>query len=103
MLTAFWVSVAAIAVGEIGDKTQLLALMLAARYRQPWPIVAGILCATLTNHALAGLLGSWVRHAIHPSILRYAIARRSSSLPRGRRFRQARRATRRPRGSAYSR
>jgi len=74
MLTAFLVSVAAIAVGEIGDKTQLLALMLAARYRQPWPIVAGILCATLANHALAGLLGSWVRHAIDPSILRYAIA-----------------------------
>jgi putative Ca2+/H+ antiporter (TMEM165/GDT1 family) len=61
-------------LAEMGDKTQLLALMLAARYRQPWPIVAGILCATLVNHALAGLLGSWVRHAIDPSILRYAIA-----------------------------
>jgi len=74
MLTAFVVSVAAVAVGEIGDKTQLLALMLAARYRQPWPIVAGILCATLFNHALAGLIGSWIRHAVDPEILRYAIA-----------------------------
>jgi len=74
MLTAFLVSVAAIAIGEIGDKTQLLALMLAARYRQPWPIVAGILCATLANHALAGIFGSWVRHAVDPGILRYAIA-----------------------------
>jgi putative Ca2+/H+ antiporter (TMEM165/GDT1 family) len=74
MLTAFLVSVAAIAIGEIGDKTQLLALMLAARYRQPWPIVAGILCATLANHALAGIFGNWVRHAVDPEILRYAIA-----------------------------
>ncbi|HKP67087.1 MAG TPA: TMEM165/GDT1 family protein [Casimicrobiaceae bacterium] len=74
MLTAFFVSVAAIAIGEIGDKTQLLALMLAARYRQPWPIVAGIFCATLANHALAGIFGNWVRHAINPEILRYAIA-----------------------------
>ena len=74
MLTAFLVSVAAIAIGEIGDKTQLLALMLAARYRQPWPIVAGIFCATLANHALAGIFGNWVRHAIDPEILRYAIA-----------------------------
>ncbi len=74
MLTAFLVSVAAIAVGEIGDKTQLLALMLALRYRQPWPIVAGILFATLTNHALAGLAGAWVRHAIDPRVLRFAVA-----------------------------
>jgi putative Ca2+/H+ antiporter (TMEM165/GDT1 family) len=74
MLTAFLVCVAAVAVGEIGDKTQLLALMLAARYRQPWPIIAGILCATLANHARAGLFGSWIRHAIDPEILRYAIA-----------------------------
>ena len=74
MLTAFLVSVAAIAIGEIGDKTQLLALMLAARYRQPWPIVAGIFCATLANHALAGIFGNWVRHAIDPQILRYAVA-----------------------------
>jgi putative Ca2+/H+ antiporter (TMEM165/GDT1 family) len=74
MLTAFFVSVAAIAIGEIGDKTQLLALLLAARYRQPWPIVAGIFCATLANHALAGIFGNWVRHAIDPEILRFAIA-----------------------------
>jgi putative Ca2+/H+ antiporter (TMEM165/GDT1 family) len=74
MITAFLVSVAAVAVGEIGDKTQLLALMLAARYRQPWPILAGILCATLANHTLAGALGTWVRHAIDPRVLRFAVA-----------------------------
>jgi putative Ca2+/H+ antiporter (TMEM165/GDT1 family) len=74
MLTAFLVSVAAIAVGEIGDKTQLLALMLALRFRQPWPIVCGILCATLANHALAALVGAWVRHAVDPDVLRFAVA-----------------------------
>ncbi|MEO8537084.1 MAG: TMEM165/GDT1 family protein [Betaproteobacteria bacterium] len=73
-MSAFLVSVAAVAIGEIGDKTQLLALMLAARYRQPWPILGGILCATLVNHALAGFLGAFVRHAVDPQVLRYAIA-----------------------------
>lgn len=74
MLTAFFVSVAAIAVGEIGDKTQLLALMLALRFRQPWPIVGGILCATLANHALAALVGTWLRHTVDPNVLRWAVA-----------------------------
>ena len=84
MITAFLVSVAAVAVGEIGDKTQLLALMLAARYRQPWPILAGILVATLANHTLAGALGTWVRHAIDPQVLRSRSRWRSSSWPCGR-------------------
>jgi Ca2+/H+ antiporter, TMEM165/GDT1 family len=74
MISAFFISVAAIAVGEIGDKTQLLALLLAARFRQPWPIVAGIFVATLANHTLAGMLGTWVRHAIDPDVLRWLVA-----------------------------
>jgi putative Ca2+/H+ antiporter (TMEM165/GDT1 family) len=74
MLSAFLVSVAVIAVGEIGDKTQLLALMLAVRYRKPWPIVAGILVATLANHSLAGLLGAWLRDTIDAHMLRWLIA-----------------------------
>jgi putative Ca2+/H+ antiporter (TMEM165/GDT1 family) len=59
-MEAFFVSTALVAVAEIGDKTQLLALMLAARYRKPVPILAGILCATLANHALAAWIGAEV-------------------------------------------
>jgi len=73
-MEAFLVSVAVVALGEIGDKTQLLALMLAVRYRRPWPIVAGILVATLFNHTLAGLVGSWVRSAVPPDVLRWLLA-----------------------------
>jgi putative Ca2+/H+ antiporter (TMEM165/GDT1 family) len=57
MLEPVWVSAAVVAVAEIGDKTQLLAIVLAARFRKPWPIVAGILVATILNHGLASLLG----------------------------------------------
>jgi putative Ca2+/H+ antiporter (TMEM165/GDT1 family) len=74
LMEAFLVSVAVVAVGEIGDKTQLLALMLAIRYRRPWPIVAGILVATLLNHTLAGLVGSWIRTAVPPDVLRWLLA-----------------------------
>jgi Ca2+/H+ antiporter, TMEM165/GDT1 family len=56
---AFLVSTGIVTIAEIGDKTQLLALVLAARFRKPWPIVAGILFATLVNHAAAAFLGSW--------------------------------------------
>ena len=73
-MEAFLVSVAVVTLGEIGDKTQLLALVLAVRYRRPWPIVAGILVATLLNHTLAGVVGSWVRAAISPDILRWLLA-----------------------------
>jgi Ca2+/H+ antiporter, TMEM165/GDT1 family len=55
-----------IAVSEMGDKTQLLALSLAARYRRPWVVLAGILTATVANHALASLLGSWVSEHVPP-------------------------------------
>jgi putative Ca2+/H+ antiporter (TMEM165/GDT1 family) len=73
-MEAFLVSVAVVALGEIGDKTQLLALMLAVRYRRPWPIVAGILVATLANHALAGLVGNWLRGVVPANALRWGVA-----------------------------
>ncbi len=56
-MESFLVSLSTVAVAEMGDRTQLLALMLAARYRRPWPILAGVLCATLANHLLAGFIG----------------------------------------------
>jgi putative Ca2+/H+ antiporter (TMEM165/GDT1 family) len=67
------VSVGVVALAEIGDKTQLLALILAARFRRPAPIVAGILCATLFNHALAGALGVWVTKVLSPTVLRWVL------------------------------
>lgn len=72
-MEAFFVSVAVVAIGEIGDKTQLLALLLASRFRRPLPIVLGILFATLANHTLAGLTGEWVRNAIDPEYLRLGL------------------------------
>jgi putative Ca2+/H+ antiporter (TMEM165/GDT1 family) len=72
-MEAFLVSVVVIAVGEIGDKTQLLALMLAARFRRPVPIICGIVVATLVNHALAGLLGAWVRDVVPAQYLRWLL------------------------------
>ena len=74
MLEAFLVSTVVVAIGEIGDKTQLLALVLAARYRRPLPIVCGIVVATLANHALAGLLGAWVRSVVPEEYLRWLLA-----------------------------
>ena len=74
MLEAFLVSTGIVAVAEIGDKTQLLSLVLAARYRRPLPIVAGILLATLLNHALAGALGAWIRSLLAPEALRWILA-----------------------------
>ncbi|MCW5636144.1 MAG: TMEM165/GDT1 family protein [Rubrivivax sp.] len=73
MTEAFLVSTGVVALGEIGDKTQLLALVLAARYRRPLPIVAGILVATLANHALAAALGTWVTRAVDPQWLRWVL------------------------------
>jgi putative Ca2+/H+ antiporter (TMEM165/GDT1 family) len=58
LLEPFLVSVSSVAIAEMGDRTQLLSLMLAARYRQPWPILAGVPCATLANHGVAALVGS---------------------------------------------
>jgi putative Ca2+/H+ antiporter (TMEM165/GDT1 family) len=70
---AFVVSILVVALGEIGDKTQLLALLLAARFRRPMPIIAGILIATLFNHALAGVLGNWIRSAVDAEVLRWLL------------------------------
>ncbi len=68
------VSTGVVALAEIGDKTQLLALVLAARFRRPWPIVAGILVATIANHAVAGLAGAWFAHLLDGPWLRWIIA-----------------------------
>jgi Ca2+/H+ antiporter, TMEM165/GDT1 family len=73
VLEAAAVSTGVVALGEIGDKTQLLALMLAARYRRPLLILAGIFLATVANHALAAWLGDVVRHAIDPQWLRWGL------------------------------
>ena len=72
-MEAFLVSTAVVAIGEIGDKTQLLALLLAARFQRPIPIILGILVATLANHSLAGLLGEWIRHAVSADTLRWGL------------------------------
>ncbi len=73
-LSTFGVSTLAVAIAEIGDKTQLLALLLAARFRRPMPIIAGILVATLVNHALAGWLGNLVAQWLTPDLLRWIVA-----------------------------
>jgi putative Ca2+/H+ antiporter (TMEM165/GDT1 family) len=71
---AFFVSIATIAIAEMGDRTQLLSLVLAARYRRPWPIVAGIFCATLANHAAAGFIGKWFGTFLNPKTLDIVVA-----------------------------
>jgi putative Ca2+/H+ antiporter (TMEM165/GDT1 family) len=69
----FLVSLSTIAVAEIGDRTQLLSLVLSARYRRPWPIIAGITCATLANHAAAGLVGRLFGGFLKPEVLQIAV------------------------------
>ncbi|MGH7123472.1 MAG: TMEM165/GDT1 family protein, partial [Stellaceae bacterium] len=68
-MEAILVSIATVAVAEMGDRTQLLSLMLAARYRKPWPILAGVLLATSINHAAAGLVGVWFGGFLTPRVL----------------------------------
>ncbi|MBI6954416.1 MULTISPECIES: TMEM165/GDT1 family protein [unclassified Pseudomonas] len=68
------VPTAIVALAEIGDKTQLLALILAARFRKPWPIIAGIVAATLANHAAAGAVGAWVSSFFTESVLHWILA-----------------------------
>ncbi len=70
---AFAVSVGVVALGEIGDKTQLLALLLAARFRRPLPIIAGIFVATVANHALASALGTWITQLVDPIWMRWIL------------------------------
>jgi putative Ca2+/H+ antiporter (TMEM165/GDT1 family) len=72
-MQAFLVSTGVVALAEIGDKTQLLAFVLAARYRRPLPIVAGILVATVFNHALAGAAGAWLMALVSPGVLRWVL------------------------------
>jgi Ca2+/H+ antiporter, TMEM165/GDT1 family len=68
-MESFLVSLSTVAIAEMGDRTQLLSLMLAARYRKPWPILAGVICATLANHALAGLVGVRLGRFLTPQLL----------------------------------
>jgi putative Ca2+/H+ antiporter (TMEM165/GDT1 family) len=71
---ALGVSAALVALAEMGDKTQLLSFLLAARLRRPWPIIAGITVATLANHALAGSVGVWIADRVDPGLLRWGVA-----------------------------
>jgi putative Ca2+/H+ antiporter (TMEM165/GDT1 family) len=70
---AFLISTGIVALAEIGDKTQLLAFILAAKFRKPLPIVLGILVATVANHALAGALGTWITSLLAPETLRWIL------------------------------
>ena len=81
-MNAFLVSTGLVAVAEIGDKTQLLALLLAARFRRPWPIIGGILVATIANHMLAAAVGAaagaylqgpWMRWTLGLAFLAFAV------------------------------
>jgi Ca2+/H+ antiporter, TMEM165/GDT1 family len=67
------VSTGVVALAEIGDKTQLLAFILAARFKRPVPIILGILAATLVNHGLAGALGAWITSMVSPDIMRWVL------------------------------
>lgn len=67
------ISTGVVALAEIGDKTQLLAFILAARFRKPVPIILGILCATVVNHAIAGALGAWITTLLTPELLRWVL------------------------------
>ncbi len=72
-MEALLISTGVVALAEIGDKTQLLAFILAARFKKPWPIIAGIFCATILNHGLAGALGAWISSAISLETLRWVL------------------------------
>jgi putative Ca2+/H+ antiporter (TMEM165/GDT1 family) len=72
-MEAFLISTGIVALAEIGDKTQLLAFILAAKFRKPVPIIIGILVATIANHAAAGALGSWVTSMVAPETMRWVL------------------------------
>ena len=72
-MEALFISTGVVALAEIGDKTQLLAFILAARFKKPLPIIAGILVATLFNHGLAGALGAWITSVVSPDIMRWVL------------------------------
>lgn len=72
-MDAFLISTGVVAIAEMGDKTQLLSLILAARFRKPWPIVLGILIATILNHYAAGWIGQLVAGMVSPVLLRWVV------------------------------
>jgi Ca2+/H+ antiporter, TMEM165/GDT1 family len=72
-MEALLISTGVVALAEIGDKTQLLAFILAARFKKPLPIIAGILCATVVNHGLAGALGAWITTTLRGDTLRWVL------------------------------
>ncbi|MFM8480926.1 MAG: TMEM165/GDT1 family protein [Gammaproteobacteria bacterium] len=72
-MESLFVSTGVVALAEIGDKTQLLAFILAARFKRPLPIILGILVATLVNHGIAGALGAWITATVSPDILRWVL------------------------------
>ena len=73
LMEALLVSTGVVALAEIGDKTQLLAFILAARFKKPVPIILGILVATTINHGLAGAVGAWITATVSPDILRWVL------------------------------
>lgn len=72
-MQSFLVSTSVVGLAEIGDKTQLLSLVLAARYRKPIPIILGVFAATLINHGASGALGAWLASVLSPGILNWAV------------------------------
>ena len=72
-MEAILVAIGAVALAEMGDKTQLLAFLLASRFKKPTPIILGILVATIFNHSLASALGAWITHAFSPEVIKWII------------------------------
>jgi Ca2+/H+ antiporter, TMEM165/GDT1 family len=72
-MESLFVSTGVVALAEIGDKTQLLAFLLAARFKKPLPIILGILAATVVNHGMAGALGAWIVASLRPEVLRWGL------------------------------
>lgn len=72
-MEAILVAIGAVALAEMGDKTQLLAFLLASRFKKPIPIILGILVATIFNHSLASALGAWITHAFSPEVIKWII------------------------------
>ncbi|MDO8774324.1 MAG: TMEM165/GDT1 family protein [Burkholderiaceae bacterium] len=72
-MEALYISTGVVTLAEMGDKTQLLAFILAARFKKPVPIILGILCATLVNHGLAGALGAWITSVVSPDAMRWVL------------------------------
>jgi len=73
-MEAIWQSLLVVAITEMGDKTQLLALVLAAKFKQPWTVMAGILVATVLNHLLASTIGVWLTTVVSADVLRWVLA-----------------------------